>query len=225
MKRITIIIVLAGLCTPWAGFAQLEKGNLLGTFSGAITYDHQKMSSDDWDNDFITNNMGVSLSEGIGFFVSNRLALGPGVTLSLMNTRTKTMDEGEATYEYNTLHISGLFTPYLRYYFAGNEKLAGFLQAVAKVGYGYWAYKDIESDQAEGSLGSLDYGGTAGLGMVYFLTPSIGLETQVFYDFQGSAITRKYEAEEADEDKYTQGIMTFGVNVGLNFYLQPKKKE
>jgi len=218
-------MLLAGFSLLQPGYAQLQKGNLLGTFSGSLSYFHQKMViEDDEDYAYITNNIGCALSEEIGFFITDRLVLGPGISLSFNNKRIKDMYGEDIQDEYNTLSVSGLFIPYLRYYFAGNDKMAGFIHVYGKIGYGFWAYKDIDDEEDEGTSNSIDFGGGAGIGFAYFITPSIGLETQLFYDFQGSAFTEKVENDE-DEFKYNEYRSSFGVSVGLNFYLQPRHKK
>ncbi|HTX87570.1 MAG TPA: hypothetical protein VMC08_01170 [Bacteroidales bacterium] len=212
MKRLFLFLA-AGCILPVTAFCQLEKGNLMGPFSVGITYYHQ----DQKDLGFKVNDFSVSLTDALGIFVIDRLAVGPGLTFSLEDFHSYGSSAGGEQYNFS---YSILFDPFVRYYFAKNGKLAWFGQVNGAIGYGQNIWKNINETETQHFKNNvLKYGGSAGMGMTFFFNQSIGLETMLAYNFLKSDWVDK---EPESDFKYSNIMNTISLNVGLAFYLATK---
>jgi outer membrane protein W len=213
MKKHPLALFLVLLLYPLTGFCQLEQGSFLGSFSGGFSYNHlsEKNSSLKW------STTAVTLSDNIGYFIIDKLAIGPGLTFELSYQHY--VDKDNADYKSNSTTYSGLFDPFVRYYFAQSGKLAFFAQANGMIGYGQNIYKfrsDFTAEEKD-TWSTLEYGGSAGGGLTYFLTKNIGLESMLAYTIRGSKETLK-----SQNNNFTQQDLNnhIALNVGLTFYFQ-----
>ena len=213
MKAAFATFLLAALLSPLAVFSQLDKGDLMNPFSVGFSYTHRNTDH------FTVNDITGTLTDGLGIFVIDRLAVGPGLTFSVENSRSTFKDQSNDEY-FNTLSYDLLFSPFVRYYFAQSGKMAFFGEVAPIVGYTWNKSKSVaggDPNQVITTKG-LTYGGAAGVGMTFFFNHSIGLETQVRYAFTGE--TQKYESSNTTSESHpTSGTLT--LSAGLNFYLQP----
>ncbi len=213
MKKIIVLLLIVGLLVPVAGFSQLSKGDLMGPFSVGISYYHQNQK----DLDYKVNDVNFSLSDALGIFVIDKLAIGPGLTFFLENWHSINSDETTKT---NIFSYGFLFSPFARYYFAQSGKLAFFAQLSVAIGYGQDIYKtDHLGDITKMTINSLKYGGSAGVGLAYFFNDNIALETMLAYNILADDVNDKTDL---DNFKHSSITHTIGINVGLSFYLQTK---
>jgi hypothetical protein len=212
MKKNLITILSVLVLFPVATFCQLEQGSFLGSFSGGFSYNHlsEKNSSLKW------STMAVTLSDNIGYFVIDKLAIGPGLIFEFSYQHE--LDKDNADYKSNSTSYSGLFDPFIRYYFAQTGKLAFFAQANAMIGYGQNIYKtDVNGNDLKDTWSTLEYGGSAGAGVTYFLTKNIGLESMLAYTIRGSKSTWKGQDNNFNVRDLNNHV---ALNVGLTFYFQ-----
>jgi hypothetical protein len=214
MKKNLLAIISFLVLFPLAAQCQLEQGSFLGSFSGGFSYNHlsEKNSSLKW------STMAVTLSDNIGYFVIDKLAIGPGLTFEFSYQHE--VDKDNADYKSNSTTYSGLFDPFIRYYFAQTGKLAFFAQANGMIGYGQNIYNfqfDVNTNPEKNTWSTLEYGGSAGGGLTYFLTKNIGLESMLVYTIRGSKATWKGQDNTFNVQDLNNHV---ALNVGLTFYFQ-----
>ncbi len=213
MKKALIAQLLLVLLLPLGAFCQLTKGSYLGSFSAGLGYSHNKNSEPDgWD--YSNSIINFYISDNMGFFVVNRLAIGPGISLNLQHNQYTDNNSVISEKSHSTVY-SAAFNPFIRYYFASKGNLAFFVQANGSIGYGQEFYKS-SSDKETTNI--LTYSGGAGIGLVYFIIDHIGLETQLAYNYTGNNI-------KMDQDKNNSVKNDIELRVGLNFYFSESKKQ
>jgi outer membrane protein W len=156
MKTKVLTIALLGslfLLSSLSSYSQTEKGTwMLGGYaSTGLTFES--------DN----NSFGIIVSPGIGYFMSDNLAIGLGIPL-LLST--------EENYRYIAYGIS----PFIRYYFGTPSELMFFV--TGSFGIDGWSSKYDDTTNSSSSIT-----GKAGVGCTYFLNESIGLETILGYTY------------------------------------------
>jgi hypothetical protein len=208
MKKALISLILLAFLLPVRGHCQLGKGSWFGSFSASLGYNHTHYDMTD-DYDYKSNLINFSLYDNIGFFIINRLAIGPGLSFSISNDHTSYETSAGTNKDHSTVY-SLSFSPFVRYYFAKKDKLAYFVQAYPSIGYGQSIYTTPNDKYTRNTL---SYGGGAGVGLVYFILDNIGLETQLGYNFTANKIKEK-----EDDIKHDSGVSSVGIGVGFSFY-------
>lgn len=165
-------------------FAQTGKGSMLLGGNAGINFSSER--SDD-------KSFGMSLYPQAGFFVANSFALGASVSL------------GYSSYNTNSTRTNNIgLGPFVRYYL-GSGKALPFLEA--RGGWGRYQSRYEEPGGVERKYTDhIGYGGL-GIGLAYFLTPSVGLEPLLSYDIYG-------------EDSYTRRTLNF--RIGFQVYFSRK---
>jgi hypothetical protein len=218
MKKALIEFSLI-LFLPILTFGQLNKGSWLGSFSGGFAYDHNTYESPAGDN-YKTNSFSFYLNSRMGIFVANRLAIGPGLAFSIEYDKN-TDEYADVSFKSHSTIYSIAFNPFFRYYFATQGKLAFFAQASGTIGYGqnFFTNEGTGDQSNKTTLNILTYGGGAGIGIVYFLTNNIGMETLLAYNYTEKSIKTDDKNPESDNS-------LIGIELGLSFYFnKPKKQE
>lgn len=184
MKKLILSQLLISLLFIATSFGQTEKGSFLLGGNGSLSI--KKYKSSGFDSHKIIN-----INPNFGYFIKDNLVIGIKTPLYL---------EG-----FNSDIFSFKFgiNAFSRYYFAKTEKTSFFSSA----NYGLSNY------QHEGSYSSYlnEYSAGIGLGFTYFLTKSIGFETELKYDYS------KIFNNSVGEDN-------FGVNFGFQIYFNKQKK-
>jgi hypothetical protein len=220
MKTKQLTLILLVLTFPLGAWCQLEKGSYLGSADAGFAFSTQKDVSNGSDNRNST--LDFSLNSGFGIFVINRLAIGPGFDINAQSTTYKSTNVSGGENKDNITTYSLSFDPFVRYYFFSSGKIALFGQASAMIGYGQNFYKSYigTPEEAKETTDILNYGGKVLVGFVYFITPNVGLETSLGYQFGGE----QFKDKEFDTiDKSTNGELA--LNAGLSIYLGKCKKE
>ena len=150
-KALTITLLFA-LCAL-SSYGQTEQGTWMlgGNASTDLTFES--------DN----NSFGIIVSPGIGYFLSDNLAVGSGIPL-ILNT--------EENYRYIGYGIS----PFIRYYIGPPSAFMFFV--TGSFGIDGWSMKYDDTTES----GTKITGG-AGVGCTYFLNESIGLEAILGYTY------------------------------------------
>ncbi|QHT66843.1 outer membrane beta-barrel protein [Rhodocytophaga rosea] len=139
-------------------YAQTEKGTLLLGGNASMSFNSQMSNK----------SFGVSIYPQVGFFVANKFALGANVSL------------GYSSYDVNSFRSGSIgIGPFVRYYL-GAGKAIPFLEARGGWNHYQSKYKEPNGTTRKDRQNS-GYGGL-GLGLAYFLTPTIGLESLLSYD-------------------------------------------
>jgi len=189
MKKILITQLFLSLFLPIMTFGQLDKGMYLGAFSTGFAYNYFKYTFTNYssagDLVYKTNSIDFTFNSSLGYFVVNRLAMGPGIFIGTEYIQYSDYVDGSVYKTHSTIY-SVAFNPFLRYYFAKQGKVAFFVLASGVIGYGqnYYSYPDKDGVTQKETTSIFVYGGGAGLGLVYFITKNIGLETQLSYNFR-----------------------------------------
>lgn len=168
--------------------AQTEKGTLLLGGSAGMSFDSREGP----------NYFNVFVSPRIGIFVANRLALGAGVPFSFTST---------GDFESSSIGIG----PFMRYYF-GNGKVSPFLEARGSLNRFSSQYREINGGMATNT--STTRSGGLGVGLAYFITPAISLESMLSYD-----ATRVGNRMGSNS---TRG--TLNLNIGFQIYLSRRQE-
>lgn len=161
MTRMLILFTSYLFCSLFflpAAFAQTEKGSLLLGGNVGMNFSSQPNNK----------HFSASVSPRVGVFVVNRLALGATVPMGYTSS-------GINSSRYFNIGIG----PFVRYYM-GAGKAVPFLEAKGGWNHSRYRYEapiGIERKETQ----NYGYGGL-GLGLAYFLTPSVGLESLLSYD-------------------------------------------
>ena len=184
MKKLILSQLLISLLFITTSFGQTEKGSFLLGGNGNLSLKNYRFSS-------LYNYKTINLDPNFGYFIKDNLVIGIKTPLSLNG--------------YNSDNFSFEFgiNAFSRYYFAKTEKTSLFGSA----NYG------IKNYQKEGysSYYINEYSAGVGLGFTYFLTKSIGFETELKYDY-----SKVYNNREGEDN--------FGVNFGFQIYFNKQKK-
>jgi len=211
-------ISLAALCLCLLGpavHAQTTKGSFLlgGSLGFSSSKDKYIYSSSSLNAE--SKSTSFSIRPSISYFVIDQLAVGVITPYSYTKIKADELQSTTTTYSIG---------PIVRYYFALADEWAIF----PEVAYSYgWSWSkspyyipttgDIENLQVNGTTNILQ----GGVGLVYFLNPSIGIEGKVFYQ------TRK---DSYDRGERTGAILTdndqssVNFNIGLQVYFARNTK-
>ena len=184
MKKLILSQLLISILFVATSFGQTEKGSFLLGGNGSLSIGTYKSSNFD-------SHKIININPNFGYFIKNNLAIGIKTPLYL---------EG---YNSDIFSFSFGINIFSRYYFAKTEKTSFFGSA----NYG------LNNYQHEGSYSSYlnEYSAGIGLGFTYFLTKSIGFETELVYDYS------KYF-----DSRF--GYDNFSMNFGFQIYFNKQKK-
>lgn len=119
-----------------------------------------------------SNSLVVYLTPGIGYFLSNNFVLGGNLfTIFAVDEDSKVL-----TYD---------IAPFVRYYFGQGSKTKYFVTGALGLGGSTWF-----DDNSSG----ISITGNTGVGGVYFLNKSIGLETTLKYEYSKRDISEPYSS-------------------------------
>lgn len=184
MKKIILSQLLISLLFIATSFGQTEKGSLLLGGNGSLSLKSSRNSGFD-------SHKIININPNFGYFIKDNLVIGIKTPLYL---------EG---YNSDIFSFGFGINAFSRYYFAKTEKTSFFGSA----NYGLNTY------QSEGfsSHKMNEYSAGIGLGFTYFLTKSIGFETELQYDYSKNF-----------DNRY--GEDNFGMNFGFQIYFNKPKK-
>ena len=206
------LLVLGAVALFGAMNAQTEKGSwvvggstTLGFNSANTKYKYDGQSEDGPKVSTFT------ITPSVGYFVIDKLAI--GVDLGYTSLTTK-MEESFMGTNYSAKSTLSTFSilPTATYYFKSDSQILPYLG----VGAGYSTSKEKftqtggGSNEYEDNLNGFAWKGKGGI--VFLLTPSIGIDLGVSY--MGS--NGKYD-DDSDAKVQTN---TFGVNVGISVFLK-----
>ncbi len=206
MKKLLLVAAIA-ICG--AANAQAEKGSWV--ISGSTTLGFNNVSSkvkvdgESFDGPKTTS---FNVTPAFGYFVANNFAI--GLDLAFKSTKNENTDyfNGES-FDYDTKDNTVIVMPTGTYYFKSASKVMPYLGA----GIGYFSSttkfsSNLSNDfDAKTTVDGLAWGANGGL--VYLVTPSIGIDLGVGYINTSS--------KEGDVKTITN---TFGVNAGFSIFIK-----
>lgn len=139
-----------------------------------------------------TNSLGASLTPNYGWFVSDRIVLGPVINIAYKYDKTLKSDEADVTYYKNVVNSFNLSVgAFARNYFSPAGSFNPFVQALVSAGFGssnhegynYSAapiYKEVFKGKSSG-----DFLVNAGLaaGVTKLLNQNVGLDIMASYNY------------------------------------------
>lgn len=188
----------------------MEKGKTV--IGGGLSFQLENHAFTGADN---LSSKGFSIQPTIGWFLSDRFALGIGVgyTHSTVSHGIDAWTGDEIRYKNNTVS----FHPYGRYFFGNNESALRFhLTGSLYAGFGH---SDSGHSMAPAWNSSV-YGIQLSPGIVYFPTDKIGLELGV----GGLSYYHNRSQYEGSDDVRSSNSFGFNINslspsIGIQFYL------
>jgi hypothetical protein len=197
MKKYSIVIVLLASFTL---HAQTEKGMLMLGGSASASSGNNTLALEGSDQN--TKNRSASFAPNVGFFASDRFAMGVAFSFSVSRYELESINYHNRTTGFG-------IGPSFRYYFPFEEKWAAF----PAVSFMYQSYvgKSTQIDPVTGvrfedsnkyNAATLDLGG----GLTYFINKSIGLEGVLVYQVRSA-------------DKGTNYGNSLSFNIGFQIYL------
>lgn len=195
-KRITF--TFSALLLYFGAVAQIEQGRFLASGSLGFSVRNYKSVFDGNTSDE-TKSTSFSLTPRAGYFVTDAIAVGAGLNLSMSSTKYDDDDK------YNGTSIS--FTPFVRYYLP--QRLFGQFE----IGFGSskdkWTY--VDDDDEVYKYKSFNW--SLGVGYAYFLNNNVAIEPLVSYN----AISYTDRDETDYKDKYGSIMLQIGFSIYLDF--------
>jgi hypothetical protein len=222
MKPKKMLLVLLVFILPTGAWCQLEKGSYLGSASAGFSFQNNNYPSGDFSSK--SSSFNVSLNNGFGIFVANQLAIGPrfNITTGYSSNIFGNSTTGEIKTSTTSYFLS--LDPFVRYYYFHHGKVAFFGELSGIIGYGqqFENYKPESSENQKTTYDNLHYGGGLAVGFVYFITQNIGIETSIWYQFDG--LESKHSSDNNHfNNKGTSGELA--INAGFAFYIGKCKKK
>jgi outer membrane autotransporter protein len=178
--------------------AQIEKGRVLAGGSIGFSFQNYKSVFDGTTTDE-TKTTSFSLSPRAGYFITDAIAVGAGLNLSLSSSKYDDDDK------YNGSSI--FFSPFVRYYLP--QRLFGQFEIGIGSSKDKWTY--VNDDDEEYKYKSFFW--SLGVGYAYFLNDNVSVEPMVSYN----AATYTDRDNTDDKDKYGNIMLQIGFNIYLDF--------
>ncbi len=188
---LTTLLLSLGIATN----AQTEKGTMningkFGSNSGGQYY---------IESNGLIKSLSIDINPNIGYFVKNNWEIGAGVSLSMTRSRYTNVIQGNM--DKQSANGIGL-QAYSKYYFG-----SGLVKPYVTIGGGH-KWVSNKSKYVGGSTQSYNYNdwsAEGGAGVVWFVSPKVGLFSQLTY-------TRRWQ-----EIRYSSGAvnLNFGIQVNL----------
>lgn len=178
--------------------AQIEKGRILASGSVGLSFQKYKEVYDG-NTDSERNSTNFYLSPRAGYFITDAIAVGAGIDLSLSTTK---FDDDE---KYNGTSI--FFSPFVRYYFP--QKFFGQFEFGIGSSKDKWSYPNEPDDEykAKSFLWSL------GVGYAYFLNDHVAVEPMISY----TSTTYTDRDDTKEKDKYGNFMLQVGFSIYLDY--------
>jgi hypothetical protein len=205
-----LLFTLLVLSLPFGALCQLEKGSYMGSASAGLAYQHYKDPSGG--SNYTINNFQVMIGNNIGIFVAKQLAIGPGFSIDFGTSTSKFATPSQTQQNWKSTYYDISVDPFIRYYFFHHGKCSVFGQFTASAGYGQQYENETYSNyENKYTRYSTSFGGSLMAGFVYFMTPNIGIETSLGYQFMDSQ-----SKLDGNTDYNTTGSLA--LNAGFSFY-------
>ncbi|HEY5751488.1 MAG TPA: outer membrane beta-barrel protein [Chryseolinea sp.] len=184
-----------------ASHGQTDKGSFL--LGGSIGFTHNSTTTYGTSGASIdSKSFMIDVQPSVSYFIIDRLAVGLTTPYSYSKIKSKSY-QTELTATTKTYSVG----PLVRYYFPLGSEWAIF----PEVSYNYgWAWNDGLTDKSRTFQG--------GVGLVYFLNQSVGVEGKAFYQNQHTTYdenSNAYRATSSDEPD-------FNFSVGVQIYFARK---
>lgn len=155
MKKLTTTFILFALISM-NGFSQIQKGNLLLGGTGSFTTY----------NSGINKNRTLNLNPSLGYFVSDKIAIGSSLSFYFMHSGS-------------TTGIGFGISPFARYYFLKKETSSFFIPVRVSLSSTNYQYQNSNNDNTTYSSTRESFG----IGYTRLIAPNVGLEASLSYYF------------------------------------------
>jgi len=218
MKKISLLTIAILFATAMSSFAQTSKGTLFlgGGLGFTSTSEKEKTSNSTTDGD---KNFSYSINPGVGYFISDKLALGLDFGFRGNNTTTTQgiIDPEEIELKSTLLNV----TPYARYYWMVGDNF-GFTGTLGiGIGSGSTKTSTNSNTTTTSKISTLEVGLRPGI--VFFPTSKVGLEAN--FGFVGFSSFTDKNPNDSSNKTITS---SFGLNantitptfsLGFRYYL------
>lgn len=176
--------------------AQIEQGRILASGSLGISHENFKAIYDG-NTEFELKTTTFSLSPRVGYFFTDAIAAGVGISLS---SSTMKYDDDD---KYN--YTSTYFTPFVRYYLP--QRLFGQFEIGLGGTKNKWTYEDGDNDESKYS----SFTWSLGAGYAYFLNNYVAIESIISY----TSLNYTHRDDTKEKERYG----TIMLQIGLSIYL------
>jgi hypothetical protein len=226
-------ILAIGILIAITASGQVRKGDkLVGVGFGSISYTNSESKTTYSNTPTVYksdgNSFSISVNPNVAWFVSDGLAVGGGVSVSMYNSKSTSSNTGSTTtteskYSQPSVYIG----PMARYYFGGSPKGMPFAQV--NLQYGINGGKS-ESKTSTGSSSETttkpkgDWNAGLAVGYEHFITPSVGIYGSFGFNYGKSKTEYDYKPSTGTGYSYTSEYSRFyiPVNVGLQVHILSK---
>lgn len=198
-KRIIVTVSALLLCV--GAVAQIEQGRFLAGGSVGFSVQNYKAVYNG-QTTYDSKTTAFSLSPRAGYFVTDAIVVGAGLSLSTSSTK---YCECSDTEKYSSASIS--FSPFARYYLP--QRLFGQLELGLGSSKRKWIYDDTDNEESKSKF----FVWSLGVGYAYFLNNNVAIEPLVSYN----ATTYTNRDDTKDKDKYGNIMLQLGFSIYLDF--------
>jgi hypothetical protein len=204
-----IMLALAFLAVATTTYAQTQKG--IRTLGGSFNvYYSAYCRNESLGSEYLSSSETFAAYPKIGFFVTNNLSIGVGLSGSLTKYDSKRHYEYGDTSYYSTETKTVTVSPFVRSYHMLTEKSAFFTQLSG--GFGYGRDRQENPNVTVGDVYQISADGC--LGLVYFISQRWGFETSF------GSLNYLYNVTDYGKDingnKINTTASTFRLNVSLS---------
>jgi outer membrane protein len=178
--------------------AQIEQGRILASGSVGLSFQNYKAVYDG-NTDSERKSTNFYLSPRAGYFITDAIAVGAGIDLSLSASK---YDDDE---KYNGTSI--FFSPFVRYYFP--QKFFGQFELGIGSSKDKWTYPNEPDDEYK----SKSFLWSLGAGYAYFLNDHVAIEPMISYN----SITYTDRDDTKEKDKYGNFMLQVAFSIYLDF--------
>lgn len=234
MKKLLFSILAITMSV--AAFSQVEKGSkLIGVGIGSIGYTNSESKTSYSNTPTIYNSDGNSFSlsvfPNVGWFISEKFALGGSVSISFYTSKSNSSNTGSsATSESKYNQPSFYIGPFARYYFGGSSKGMPFVQG--SLSFGLSGGKSTSTSSSGSSSETKtnpkhDYSVGAYFGYEHFISSYVGFYASIGVSYGSSKYEYEYKPSSGTGYNYTNEYKRWNipVNVGLQVHLPKKGKK
>jgi len=192
-----IIVTFSALLLYVGAVAQIEQGRCLAGGSVGFSFQNYKAV----DNGITTSERktpSFSLTPKAGYFVTDAIAVGAGLSLAASSTKYGDDDK------YNSTSI--FFTPFVRYYLP--QRFFGQLELGLGSSKNKWNYVNEEDEEFKYK----SFFWSLGVGYAYFLNNNVAIEPMLSYN----STTRTERDDTSDKDKYGLIMLQIGFSIYLD---------
>ena len=231
MKK-TIIILLSFLFFSKAN-AQILKGSI--PLAGSVSFNNNSNSWKDTLQSLTTNNLTYSVAPTIGYFITNNLAVGLGISYSYSKSLWEEHDGASNSIKKITISDNLQFAPYLSYYIHLSDK--AYVSINGSVGYTMPLSYDNKTEYYSTTgttvtenkkVNSYSINANLAPGVLYFINNKFALKGSIgslYYNYYHSQNNNVSYSNYQNSTTSGLNFNLSGVSLGVQYFLVRKKSE